>query len=321
VNSTSDPRLLKDVSEEEILAAIFPLFASGSGVLLGPGDDTALVHAPSGAVLATTDALVRGHDWVDEWSTGADVGRKAVAQNVADIASMGGVPTGLLITLAADRATPLAWVTDFVTGISAGADDAGVPVLGGDLSAAPAGCVMISVTALGDLQGREPVRRSGARVGDVVAVVGTLGHADAGLRLLFAGRGDEAPDLVAMQKAPRPPYEQGPIAAEAGATAMIDLSDGLVRDAGRVARASGVCVSFSGTALRPDVAELATALGEDDARSAVLTGGEEHSLLACFPPDRGLPLGWRVIGEVVAGSGVLLDGVPMTGGGFDHFGG
>ena len=312
---------LADIGEDELLATIFPLLPGGPGVLIGPGDDTALLSAPQGSVLATTDAMVRGRDWLDEWSTGADVGVKAVAQNIADIAAMGGVPSGLLVTVIADPRTPLAWVRDFTAGLSQAARDAGVPVLGGDLSSAPEGVLVVSVTALGDCEGREPVCRSGARVGDVLAVCGTLGHSAAGLLLLQRGQGGLAPELADYHRRPRPPHEQGPVAARAGATAMLDISDGLGRDAGRLARASGVRIELDEALLGADVAQLEHVVSRDEAWSCVTEGGEEHSLLACFPSGAGLPDDWRKIGEVVAGSGVLLRGQLVTGGGWDHFGG
>lgn len=310
---------LADLGEDELLATIFPLLPSGPGVLVGPGDDTALLRAPHGSVLATTDAMVRGRDWLDEWSTGADVGAKIVAQNLADIAAMGGVPNGLLVTLVADPATSLVWVRDFTTGLAAAAGAAGVPVVGGDLSSAPEGVLVVSVTALGDCAGREPVRRSGARVGEVVAVCGSLGHSAAGLLLLQRGEGWRATELVDYHRRPRPPYDQGPAAARAGATAMLDISDGLGRDVGRLARASGVGVELHDLLLAPDVAQLEQAVGADDAWRSVIEGGEEHSLLATFPRAGGLPDGWRQVGRVVSGSGVMLRGEQLVGGGWDHF--
>lgn len=314
-------RILADLGEDELLAIIFPMLPGGPGVLIGPGDDTALLSTPHGSVLATTDAMVRGRDWLDEWSTGADVGAKTVAQNLADIAAMGGVPTGLLVTLIADRGTPLAWVRDFTTGLAQAAGEAGVPVVGGDLSSAPAGVLVVSVTALGDCEGRQPVRRGGAQVGDVLAVCGSLGHSAAGLLLLQRGETARAPALVDYHRRPRPPYQQGPAAARARATAMLDISDGLGRDAGRMARASGVRIELDDLLLADDVAQLQQFVGTDDAWRSVVEGGEEHSLLASFPAAVGLPDGWRKVGEVVAGSGVWLRGEQIVGGGWDHFGG
>lgn len=311
---------LADVGEDGLLATIFPMLPGGPGVLVGPGDDTALLSAPHGSVLATTDAMVRGRDWLDEWSTGADVGAKTVAQNLADIAAMGGVPTGLLVTLIADPRTSLAWVREFSEGLARAATEAGVPVVGGDLSSAPEGVLVVSVTALGDCEGRQPVCRSGARAGDVLAVCGSLGHSAAGFLLLQRGQTGRAPKLVDYHRRPRPPYGQGPAAARAGATAMLDISDGLGRDAGRMARASGVGIELDDVLLADDVAQLQQAVGPDDAWRCVVEGGEEHSLLACFPATTTLPSGWRPVGCAVAGSGVRLRGEPVVGGGWDHFG-
>lgn len=312
---------LADVGEDGLLSVIFPLLPGGPGVLIGPGDDTALLSTPGGSVLATTDAMVRGRDWLDEWSTGADVGVKTVAQNIADIAAMGGVPSGLLVTLIADPRTSLAWVRDFTAGLAQAAREAGVPVLGGDLSSAPEGVLVVSVTALGECEGREPVRRSGAQVGDVLALCGSLGHSAAGLLLLQRGQSGLAPELASYHRRPRPPHEQGPVAARAGATAMLDVSDGLGRDAGRIARASGVRIEIDEALLRDDVAALKHVVSQDEAWRCVTEGGEEHSLLACFPSGARLPEGWRPIGKVVAGSGVLLRGRLVVRGGWDHFGG
>lgn len=312
---------LADIGEDQLLSAIFPLLPGGPRVLIGPGDDTALLAMTGGSVLATTDAMVRGRDWRDEWSSGADVGAKVVAQNCADIAAMGGVPTGLLVTLIADPRTSLAWVLDFTVGLAGAARSAGVPVVGGDLSSAPAGVLVVSATALGECESRQPVRRSGARVGDVIAVSGSLGRSATGLLLLQRGETDRAPELVDYHRRPRPPYEQGPAASLAGATAMLDVSDGLGRDAGRLASASGVGFQLDDRRLAEDVAQLTRVVSEDEAWRSVLEGGEEHSLLACFPSGAELPDGWRKIGNVVAGSGVSLHGKPVVGGGWDHFGG
>ena len=319
-----------DLGEDDLLTRIFPLLAGSAPtphVQVGPGDDAAvLVLGAAGAgagagLVATTDAVVRGSDWRDEWSTGEDVGAKVVAQNLADVAAMGARPVALLVTLAMEAATPVEWVLDLARGLGRAAQGAHCPVVGGDLSSAPTGTLMVSVTALGSLDGRSPVLRSGARAGDLVAVAGTLGLAAAGLRLLLADRQDDDPEAVARQRRPQPPLDRGPAAAESGATSMIDLSDGLLRDAGRIARASGVRLDLDGAALSADVARLEPVLGPEVARECVLAGGEEHSLLATFPPDVVLPPGFRRIGRAVAGAGVAVDGIPELSRGWDHFAG
>ncbi|MGG5258501.1 thiamine-phosphate kinase [Phycicoccus avicenniae] len=328
---------LRDLDESALLGRLFPMYAAGldvagDAVPVGPGDDAAVVAAPSGAVVATTDGMVRGHDWRDEWSSGHDVGVKVAVSNLADVAAMGAEPTGLLVSLVADPATEVSWALDLARGISGVAAEAGVPVVGGDLSSAPAGVVVVTVTALGDLRGRRPVLRSGARVGDVVAVCGTLGRSGGGLALLLAGAPPGAGDaLVRAHLAPRSPLASGPVAAEAGATALIDVSDGLVTDLGRVARASGVAVDLDGRVLRERYVEgeLGRCLGSTEALRQVLAGGEEHSLVGCFPAgtDLGALPGkeWVVLGRVgevgPAGPRVTVDGVVPDARGWDHFAG
>lgn len=313
---------LADLDEEQLLATVLPLMRSGPPSpleLLGPGDDAAVVAAASGSVVATTDTVVRDRDWRDEWCAAGDVGHKVVVQNLADIAAMGATPTGLLVALVADPATPLVWVRDLAAGIGQAARARQVPVVGGDLSSAGPGTLMIAVTALGDLAGGAPLTRSGARAGDILAVAGSLGRAAAGLLLLQRGTGRQDPESVSYHCRPQPPLEQGPRARDLGATSQIDISDGLLKDAGRVAAASGVCLELDRSALAADVARLAGPVTSEQAWECVLAGGEEHSLLATFPAGVELPEPWRVLGRVGAGSGVRLDGEAVTARGWDHF--
>jgi thiamine-monophosphate kinase len=337
---------LRDTSEGGLLEQLFPVYAGtplpGWGsVPVGPGDDAAVVGAPGGSVVATTDSMVRGLDWRDEWSSAHDVGVKVAAQNLADVAAMGATPTALLVSLAADPDIDVAWAVDLARGIASLAHRAGAPVVGGDLSAAPPGVVVVSVTALGDLRGLAPVLRSGARPGDVVAVCGTLGWSGGGLALFEGGERGESSDagssraaavlaLLGHHRAPVPPWQAGPFAAAAGAHALIDVSDGLVTDLARVARASGVQVDLDATVLREHFAAgpLTLALGSDEAWHQVLTGGEEHSLVGTFADEASLPADaehpWVVIGRVLPvgpdGPRVTVDGaVPDDARGWDHF--
>ncbi|ANS80638.1 Thiamine-monophosphate kinase [Serinicoccus hydrothermalis] len=331
MESTGDggARTVGEVGERGILTEVFGVLAEhgagADGLLVGPGDDTAHLRVRSGAVLATTDTMVRGQDWLDEWSTGEDVGHKIVTQNLADLASMGGRGTGVLITLLCEPELPLAWCRDLTTGLARACARAGVPVVGGDLSAAGPGVVAVSVTALGELGEGIPaaVLRSGARPGDVLAVSGPLGRSGAGLGQLRAGR--RAGRWVDHHRRPWVDLEQGPVAARVGATAMIDVSDGLGRDGARVARASGVDLVLDEAAVAGLAGRLAPEVGEQDALRAVLGGGEEHELLATFPPGR-VPAGWVVLGRVEAAQeepGVRLGEQELdpSGGGWDHFGG
>ncbi|WP_255472475.1 thiamine-phosphate kinase [Quadrisphaera setariae] len=289
---------------------------AGTAPLVGPGDDAALVAAPDARVVATTDLLVEGRDFRTDWSSGDDVGAKAVAQNLADVAAMGAVPTGLLLTVGAPPETPVAWLEDLGRGVGAACRRWGTSVVGGDLSGSSE--LLVSITALGDLQGRAPVLRGGASPGDVLALAGCVGRSAAGLALLSAGgpalAAEVAPELLAAHRSPVPPVEAGPAAARAGATAMLDVSDGLGVDGRRIAAASGVHLDVDSWWEDQHVLDLLGAaravvrrLARDDdeqvlARSWVRGGGEDHALLAAFPPEvaeRGLPEPFVRIGEVL----------------------
>jgi thiamine-monophosphate kinase len=181
--------------------------------------------------------------------------------------------------------------------------------------------VMISATALGDLGGAAPLSRGGAVAGDVIALCGRLGWAEAGRAVL--SRGFRSPRaVVRAHQRPEPPYDAGPEAVELGAHALIDVSDGLVQDLGHVARASGVSIDLDATALPVDqpLRDVAAAVGIDP-MTFVLTGGEDHALVAAFPPGRSLPSRWRAIGHVLDGEPVVtVNGAPYEGpGGWDHF--
>ena len=280
-------------------------------------------------MVASTDFLLEGRHFRRDWSSPADVGRKAAARSLIDVAAMGAVPTGLLVALAAPADLPVSWARGLTEGLAAECARAGASVVGGDT--ARAASVLLATTGLGDLQGRAPVLRSGAAPGDLVAVTGKLGHAAAGLALLSAGLVN-AP-RVAAQLRPAPPYDAGPQAAGLGATAMIDISDGLLADLGHVAAASGVRIDLSSDRLTPGDDLIAAARSVDfdgTGRGArpehtlaltwVLTGGEDHALAATFPPGTTLPPRWTVIGQVQPGPGVVVDGREWAGSaGWDHF--
>ena len=301
-------------------------------MLVGIGDDAAVLAAPDGRVVASTDFLLEGRHFRRDWSSARDIGRKAAARSLIDVAAMGAVPTGLLVALAAPGDLPAAWARDLAAGLAAECARVGASVVGGDT--ARASSVLLATTGLGDLVGRAPVLRSGAAPGDLVAVAGPLGRAAAGLALLSAGITNDP--LVTAHQRPEPPYDAGPEAAGLGATAMIDVSDGLLADLGHVAAAGGVLIDLSSARLAPGDALLAAAravhsdltkrgsrLDYDEALAWVLSGGEDHALAATFPPRAALPSRWTVVGEVRAGPGrygVLVDGQPWAGSaGWDHF--
>ncbi|APU17156.1 MULTISPECIES: thiamine-phosphate kinase [Actinoalloteichus] len=290
---------------------------SGS-TLLGPGDDAAVLAAPDGRVVASTDVLVEGVHFRLDWSNPRQVGRKAIAVNLADVAAMGAAPTGLLVGLACPADTPTELIDGLTSGMWEEAASVGVGIVGGDMATAQQ--IMISVTALGDLAGRPAVTRAGARPGDVVAVCGRLGWAAAGLAVL--GRGFRSPGaVVAAQRVPTPPYAAGPGAADAGATAMIDVSDGLLADLGHIVAASSVSIDVWSDRLEVHqrLIDVASALGADPLHW-VLTGGEDHALAATFPAEAVLPPEWRAVGTVNTGSLVTVDGRAYDGPtGWEHW--
>ncbi len=384
---------LAEVGEGETLRRIFPRLPHAAAELLGPGDDAAVVAAPDGRFVVTTDMMVHGPDFRTAWSTPHDLGWKAAMTNLADVAAMGARPTALVVAIAAPLDTPVEALLGIADGLRDGCAAAapGCGVVGGDLSVSSA--LTLTVTAFGDLEGRAPVTRSGAHPGDVLAVAGALGRAGAGIWLLFrdgvtgaaggwsagaveegrssgeegadasgaAGSGPvatpavgagagvrseaasgvvpgepdaaraavlrrEHADIVEAQLRPTVPVALGVAAALGGATAMLDVSDGLALDARRIAVASGCAVRLDPGAIAREARDLIDldAVVGDHAADFVLAGGEDHALLAAFPPGAPLPEGFRVLGTIAeaggAAPGVLLGDRPYEElGGWDPY--
>lgn len=297
---------LGQLTEAQALAAITPLLPRGAATVVGPGDDSAVVALDGHRVVVSTDSLIEGPDFLREWSTPFDIGWKAAAVNLADIASMGAAPAGLVVAFAAPPTTPIDDLVELARGLAAACAELApaVGVVGGDLASAPV--LTIAVTAFGSLtDGQSPVLRSGAQVGDVVAYAGARGDSARALALLFAEATDEQgrPDAAKAQALratrgseleaqlqARPAIAAGIAAGVAGAHAMIDVSDGLSLDASRVARASGVGIRFESAAFADDFA---------------LHGGEDHGMLATFDPATPLPEGFVRLGVVTDEAGVL----------------
>ena len=294
---------MASLDEEELLARVLPLLGP-SRALVGNGDDAAVLAAPDGRYVVSTDVLVEDRHFRREWSSGFDVGWRAVMQNVADMAAMGARPTHLVVALVLPGSTPVAWAEDLARGLHAACERHGADVVGGDLSGGDE--LVVAATVHGDLEGRPAVLRSGARAGDVVAHAGVRGWSAAGLALLTSATDPASvahgERLVRGFLRPEPPVALGAVAAGAGATALMDVSDGLLRDAGRLARASRVTLDLDEPteAFAEDAATLAPAarlLGQD-ARRWLLAGGEDHGLLATFPSGTELPAGYRAVGSV-----------------------
>ena len=294
---------------------------------VGPGDDAAVLAPAAGRrLVATTDALVEGRHFAAGLSEPEDWGWKAAAVNASDVAAMGGEPRWLLVALTVPPGTAVGLLDRVYAGLRQACREFGMALVGGDVSAGPV--LTLAVTALGEAE--RVVTRDGARPGDRLAVTGPLGAAAAGLALLQ--RGDPParellaryPGLAAAHRRPHPDLAAGPRLARAGATAMLDVSDGLAQDALHLAEASGVGLEIDGAAvpLAPGVREAAALLGRDPAELA-LGGGEDFVLAAALPPGADLP-GVTTCGRFTGQPGRRVrtgpaGTAPLAGLGFDHF--
>ncbi|MFD5180066.1 thiamine-phosphate kinase [Nocardia sp. NPDC058379] len=322
MSEDSRPQTVRELGEFALIDRITANREQAPHVLLGPGDDAALVAAPDGRFVVSTDMLVEGRHFRRDWSAPEDIGRKAIAQNAADIVAMGARPTAFVVALGCPADTPVSVVTGIADGMWAEAGRAGGSVAGGDLVRSDQ--LVVSVTAFGDLGGRAALTRSGAQVGDIVAVAGELGWSGAGLAVLSGDADPSDPAFahaLATHRVPQPPYATVlDVAGGAVPTALTDVSDGLLADLGHLATASGVAVDVDSAALTdPELAAVA-ALLDVDAAQWILAGGEDHAFAGTWPAGTALPPGWRPIGVVTAGSGVTVDGAAPTGGtGWESF--
>jgi thiamine-monophosphate kinase len=309
--ASDDAETLAGVGEFAVIDRLVAGRRQPDTVQLGPGDDAAVVGVTDSRVVVTTDMLVEGIHFRLDWSSPHDIGRKAIAQNAADIEAMGAATTALVVAFGAPGDTQAQLAVELADGMWHEAALLGAGIVGGDLVSAPQW--VISVTALGDLADRAPVRLGGARAGDTVAMVGDLGWSAAGYALLLNDIGGFE-ELRRRHLVPEPPYGQGRVAADSGATAMTDISDGLMADLGHIAKASGVVIDLSSGALGIHHDALSSAAGslQMDPWVWVLAGGEDHALVATFPGQP--PAGWTAIGTVLDGApGVLLDGEQWHG--------
>lgn len=310
------------LGEFDIIERLRPKFGNNKYVVIPSGDDAAVVDMPDGDVVIATDMAVEGVHFRNDWSTSIQIGQRITAQNFADIAAMGAVPVAITVALAVPVTTHITWLEGLMLGIEAECKPLDVAVVGGDMSRSDK--VVISVTVVGHRRGLPAVTRAEAQAGDVVAMAGRVGYSAAGLACLL--RGHRSPrEAVDAYLTPKPPYAAGPLAAKAGATAMIDVSDGLIADVGHIASASRVHIDLTARAVEPDafLVGLARNMAEDP-RIWVLSGGEDHALVAVFPPNTKLPEPFRALGKVIAndvdGGKVTVGGqAPVSSAGHDHF--
>jgi len=290
---------------------------SPKSVVVGPGDDAAVIALADARAVVSTDAMVEGIHFRRSWSSAADVGTRAAAANLCDAVAMGSQPVALVVALALPSDVPVSWVLDLAAGMKAEADRVGAVVAGGDIVSSPT--LMLTVTVVGSVVADRVVLRSGATVGDVVAMTGRLGWAAAGLAVL--SRGFSSPRVLAdAHRRPEVDYQVALRGAKK-ASAMCDISDGLVADARHLARASGVRLTLrtADLVVTDAMRDVGAALGVEPSEW-VLAGGDDHAFLATFGSARQVPTGWTVIGDVEEGEGVTVDGQNHAGpAGHRHF--
>lgn len=306
-------------------------------MVVGPGDDAA-VTLPGGATATSVDAVVDGVHFRRQWSTPAQIGHKALATALSDLAAMGATAGEAYLVLFVPPEVSEADCFAIQEGAARLAEQSGCALAGGDLVRGPALSLAVTVVGHAD-KAQDLVTRAGARAGDLIVLTGRLGGAPAGLALLkdpsLAARAGlsepAAAALIRRQLEPQPRLDAGRALAAAGATAMIDLSDGLGADAGHLAQAGRVhlLIEVAAIPLAPGLAEIAAAVGLD-AEEMAAGGGEDYELLACLPPaaledaHRNLTLlglGLTPIGEVRAGQGAKLlgaDGRALKASGYDQ---
>jgi thiamine-monophosphate kinase len=306
-------------SEAGLVERLRELFQTSfaQGVEVGIGDDAAVISASNNKLVATLDIAIENVHFKSLWSSPFQIGAKLTTANLADLFSMGATPKYLLVGAAISEVNNSEVITELAQGIRSVADKFEVSVIGGDLSKSEK--MSLSITALGEMA-KDPITRSGASAGDLIYLSALPGLSAAGLAILE--RGLDRPKYVVQ--AHLNPKLVAPMKLIEVASAMSDISDGLVSDARNIARASKVDLNFDTNALEAspdfkDLAELATELGVD-VYDWILSGGEDHFFIATVPEkyaDKNLGI---QVGKVVAGSGLItIDGLQTQRAGYQHF--
>lgn len=330
-----------DIGEFGLIGRLLDGAPLHDGVLLGPGDDAAVLARPHGAVLAAADLLIEGRHFDRAFSPPGDIGYKALAVNVSDIAAMGGHARYALISVGIPATEEVRAAEALYAGLTEAAHSFGVAIVGGDTVRSDT--LVVSVAVIGEVGHDGVVRRDGAQPGDLLCVTGALGGAAAGLALLRAGTDRQArqlgqafPELERAHRRGRARATEGPAAAAAGARAMIDVSDGLAADVGHICTASRVAVRIDGAAVpvADGVRDVERWLGgptrpPGEVSVLALTGGDDYELAIAIPGEMVdalaasiAPTPLTVVGEFLAGDGVEVTGLPeaaFAAVGWDHF--
>ena len=299
-------------SESELIAALTAVFKhSDRNVLIGIGDDGAVIAPSQNKSVLAADMAVEGVHFNRKWSTLREIGAKITAANLADIYAMGGEPKYLLVSAGLTVDFGISEITELAKGIAEEAALVGASVVGGDISRAEQ--LVISISVFGEVE--KPITRSGAKPGDSVIISGLPGKSAAGLVQLKSGTTES--EFISAHKKPVVNYQ---LAKKfQGVNAMCDVSDGLLSELNHIASASGVGIELESKLISeiPGFKELETATNED-IWELVLSGGEDHVFVATTSSD--IPEGAHLIGKVVSGTGVKVSEIsklPATG--FRHF--
>lgn len=305
-----------EVDEHKLVAEILRTLSKfhSETVIVQPGDDAAVIASLVKPTL-TADLLVEGVHFNQDWSSAADIGTKAAAANLADLIAMGAQPAALTVSLGIPNSLKVGYILELIAAIALEADLTGAQVVGGDVTASEK--LIVSIAAVGDCQNRQPILRSGAQLGDRVGIIGRLGHAQAGWKLLAANQNQPA-ELIAAHLRPKVNYEAGR-AAWSTASAMIDVSDGLLVDLGHIASASEKAIRLAPSRLAELISPLQKIAGQNlnvDPLDWILAGGEDHAfvVVAAKLPEMAVE-----IGKVESGSGVWLGEQPAELLGYRHF--
>ncbi len=299
-------------SESELIAALSKIFAvADPNLVVGIGDDGAVIKASSQNLVAATDMAVEGVHFNREWSSLHEIGAKLTAANLADIYAMGGEPRYLLVSAGLTKDFGIEQIQELANGIKSEADLVNVSIIGGDISSAQQ--LVISITAFGSVE--HPITRAGAKIGDSVIISGLPGKSAAGLHQLHEGISDSP--FIRAHKKPEVNYQLA--ASFRNVNSMCDVSDGLLSELNHIASASGVGIEIDSEliSVSPEFKELSD-LDSSQVWRWVLGGGEDHVFLATTSAK--VPDGAVVIGKVVNGTEVIVLGISdLPDVGFRHF--
>jgi thiamine-monophosphate kinase len=320
---------LSDVGEFGLIQRFMPFFDSHSDLVVGPGDDCAVIQSGDTCWLVTSDVSIEQIHFQKKWSTYDQIGFKAAAVALSDIAAMGGSPKFLIVSLAIPSECEAEDLELLYIGIHRAAVRANAVVVGGDTSRS-ATDLMIDVTVIGESKPDGYLTRAGAQPGDFFLVTGSPGRSAGGLAALKQEL--DLPELIEAHHIPPARYAEGRwLAQHASVKALIDISDGVVQDGGRIAEASGVGLAFTAASVAMDPALMDVCMETGDSvPDMVFYGGEDYELGAAIAPENCGELmkafeqefGYRAFilgGFTEAETGVLVDGVPPAIGGHDHF--